>query len=112
MCDVNADFVGKGMQNIGKSLDRFVKKETMTEEQKAEVLGRIKTTTSLDDLKDCTLVVEAATENFEIKKQIFEKLDAITPAECDPFFQYLLDLDHQDRRSNQTSRQSYRNAFL
>ena len=78
ICDVNAEFVEKGIQNIGKSLDRFVKKETMTEEQKAEVLGRIKTTTNLEDLKDCSLVVEAATENFEIKKQIFEKLDTIT----------------------------------
>lgn len=78
MCDVNADFVAKGIANISKSLDRFVKKETMTEAQKAEVLGRIESTTSLDDLKDCSLIVEAATENFEVKKQIFEKLDAIT----------------------------------
>ncbi len=78
MCDVNAAFVEKGIQNIGKSLDRFVKKETMTEDDKAAVLGRIKTTTALDDLKDCSLIVEAATENFEIKKQIFEKLDSIT----------------------------------
>ncbi len=78
MCDVNAAFVEKGIQNIGKSLDRFVKKDTMTEDEKAVVLGRIRTTTSLDDLKDCSLIVEAATENFEIKKQIFEKLDSIT----------------------------------
>ncbi len=78
VCDVDQAFLDRGIQNIGKSLDRFVKKETMTEDQKAEVLGRIKTTTSLDDLKDCTLIVEAATENFDIKKQIFEKLDAIT----------------------------------
>ncbi len=77
MCDVKAEFVERGFANISKSLDRFVKKETMTEEQKGEVLGRIKTTTQLDDLKDCSLVVEAATENFEIKKGIFEKLDSI-----------------------------------
>lgn len=82
MCDVNPDFVERGVANISKSLDRFVKKETMTEEQKGEVLGRIKTTTSLEDLKDCSLIVEAATENFEIKKQIFEKLDSITGAEA------------------------------
>lgn len=82
MCDVNAAFVEKGIQNIGKSLDRFVKKETMTEDEKAVVLGRIRTTTSLDDLKDCSLIVEAATENFEIKKQIFEKLDSITSADA------------------------------
>ena len=49
----------------------------MTEEQKGEVLGHIKTTTQLDDLKGCALIVEAATENFKIKKQIFEKLDSI-----------------------------------
>ena len=77
MCDVEAAFGERGLANIGKSLDRFVKKETMTAEHKAEVLGRIKTTTSLDDLADCSLVVEAATENFDIKKQIFEQLDQI-----------------------------------
>ena len=77
MCDIDQEYLDRGIQNIGKSLDRFVKKETMTEEQKAEVLGRIRTTTNLDDLKGCSLIVEAATENFEIKKEIFEKLDSI-----------------------------------
>ena len=78
MCDIQQDFVERGVQNIGKSLDRFVKKETITEENKNEILGRIKTTTNLEDLKDCTLIVEAATENFDIKKQLFEKLDELT----------------------------------
>jgi 3-hydroxybutyryl-CoA dehydrogenase len=82
MCDIQQDYVDKGFQNISKSLDRFVKKETMTEEQKTEVLGRIKTTTNIEDLEDCTLIVEAATENFEIKKQLFQKLDEITSEEC------------------------------
>jgi len=81
MCDIDQAYLDRGVQNIGKSLDRFVKKETMTEDQKTEVLGRIKTTTSLDELKSCSLIVEAATENFEIKKQIFEKLDSITPSD-------------------------------
>lgn len=81
MCDVEAAFVERGVVNIGKSLDRFVKKETMTEAQKAEVLGRIKTTTDLNDLAHCKLIVEAATENFEIKKQIFQKLDEICTAD-------------------------------
>jgi len=79
LCDISNDLVARGMTNIGKSLDRFVKKETMTEEQKAEILARIKTTTDLSDLKDCTLVVEAASENFDIKKHIFEQLDTICP---------------------------------
>src|SRR6476660_9037137 len=77
MCDVKEDFLNRGFENIGKSLDRFVKKETMTEDEKASVLGRITTTTNLEDLSSCGLIVEAATENFDIKKQIFEKLDAI-----------------------------------
>lgn len=81
MCDIDQAFVEKGLQNIGKSLNRFVKKEAMTEDEKAEVLARIKATTNLEDLKDCSLVVEAATENFEIKRQIFGKLDSITAAE-------------------------------
>jgi len=78
MCDVNEDVVERGLANIGKSLDRFVKKETMTEAQKTEILGRITTTTVLGDTENCSLVVEAASENFEVKKQIFEKLDQIT----------------------------------
>ena len=77
MCDVSQDYVDRGIANIGKSLDRFVKKETITEDQKNEILGRIKATTDLDELKDCSLIVEAATENFDIKSQIFEKLDSI-----------------------------------
>ena len=82
MCDVDQGSLDRGVQNISKSLDRFVKKETMTAEQKGEVLGRITTTTELGDLKDCAVVVEAATENFDIKKQIFEKLDTITRADA------------------------------
>lgn len=82
MCDISDDFVQKGFNNISKSLDRFIKKETLTEEGKAEILDRIKTTTDLNDLKDCFLVVEAATENFEIKKKLFQDLDSITNADC------------------------------
>ncbi|MCY7346338.1 MAG: 3-hydroxybutyryl-CoA dehydrogenase [Pyrinomonadaceae bacterium] len=81
LCDINDEFLEKAVGNISKSLDRFVKKETMTEADKNAALGRIKTTTNLEDLKDCTLIVEAATENFEIKKQIFQKLDEVCAAE-------------------------------
>ncbi len=77
MCDIKEEFVQKGFATIEKSLDRFVKKETLTIEQKDEILSRVKTTTNLEDLKDCFIVVEAATENFEIKTQIFQKLDEV-----------------------------------
>ncbi len=75
LCDVKEDLLERAVANIEKSLDRFVKKETMSEAQKKEILGRIKTTVDLECFKDCFLVVEAATENFEVKKQIFKKLD-------------------------------------
>ncbi|CAN5859539.1 3-hydroxybutyryl-CoA dehydrogenase [soil metagenome] len=81
VCDIKDEFLQKAVGSIGKSLDRFVKKETMTEDDKAAALGRIKTTTNLEDLKRCALIVEAATENFDVKKQIFQTLDANCPAE-------------------------------
>ncbi len=81
VCDIKDEFLQKAIGNIGKSLDRFVKKETMTEADKNAALGRIKTTTNLEELKDCQLIVEAATENFDIKRQIFQTLDAACPAE-------------------------------
>jgi 3-hydroxybutyryl-CoA dehydrogenase len=77
LCDIREDLLERAMTSIAKSLDRFVKKETMTEDEKSAVLGRISTSTELDSLSDCFLVVEAATENFDVKKQIFEKLDLI-----------------------------------
>ena len=82
MCDIEQDFLDRGLANIAKSLDRFVKKESITEQQKGEILGRITTTTNLEDLKGCSLIVEAATETFDIKKQIFEKLDAIAGSDA------------------------------
>ena len=82
VCDIKEEFLEKAIGNIGKSLDRFVKKEAMTEEDKTAALGRIKTTTNLEDLKECSLIVEAATENFDIKKQIFQTLDAACPPDA------------------------------
>ena len=82
MCDIKQDFVERGVLNITKSLDRFVKKETITDENKGEILGRITATTDFDKLKNCDLVVEAATENFDVKKEIFSNLDEVTGAEA------------------------------
>ncbi|MFN2501328.1 MAG: 3-hydroxybutyryl-CoA dehydrogenase [Pyrinomonadaceae bacterium] len=81
MCDVEPDYVERGLSNISKSLDRFVKKGTMTEAEKTDAIGRIRTTTDLLELSKCLLVVEAVTENFAVKKEIFQKLDQVTPAE-------------------------------
>ncbi len=77
MCDISSELLERGLAGISKSLERFVKKETITEAQKAEFLGRITTATDLAGLSGCALIVEAATESFEVKKQIFEKLDGL-----------------------------------
>ncbi len=77
MRDVKEDFVERGMKTIDKNLQRGVNKGKMTEEEKKEILSRIKPTTNLEDLKNCDFVVEAITENFEIKKQLIQDLDSM-----------------------------------
>ena len=77
MQDISAEFVSKGLATIGKNLQRGVDKGKMTAEEKDAVLARIRTTTSLEDFKDVDFVVEAATEKWEIKKQLFETLDRV-----------------------------------
>lgn len=72
--DIAPEQLEKAIQTIDKNLSRSVKKERMTEEEKQAVLTNIKTTDKLEDVKDCDLVIEAATENAKIKKQIFTEL--------------------------------------
>lgn len=81
MNDIKEAFVEKGLATIANNLDRLVKKEKMTVDQKAEVLGRITSSTSYEDAKNCELIVEAATENPTIKFEIFKKLDELTAPE-------------------------------
>jgi 3-hydroxybutyryl-CoA dehydrogenase len=77
MSDISQASLDKGVATISASCDRLIKKAAMTEEQKKTLLSKIKTTTSLTDLKDADLIVEAATENVELKLKIFKELDAI-----------------------------------
>jgi len=76
MIDVAQAALDKGRDTISKNLDRQVKKGTIAESDKTAILGRVKTETSLDAVKGCALVVEAATENRELKFKIFSDLDA------------------------------------
>jgi 3-hydroxybutyryl-CoA dehydrogenase len=77
MMDVSAAALEKGTQTIHSSLDRLIKKNVLTEEKKKEILGRIKTCENMQGLKDCDYVVEAATENIDLKLKIFKELDAV-----------------------------------
>lgn len=76
LVDLNEDALGKGIGTIEKNLGRQLKKGKITEDSMNETLGRIKGTTSIEFSTDVDLVVEAVTENKELKFKIFEDLDA------------------------------------
>jgi 3-hydroxybutyryl-CoA dehydrogenase len=75
MHDIKEEFVERGFSVIDKSLERMVKKEKISEQDKKEILGRIEGSTSLEDMSKADFVVEAATENEALKLQIFMDLD-------------------------------------
>lgn len=79
--DIKDEFVQRGLKGIDKSLSKMVTKGKMTEEAKNEVLGRLHGTVELKDAADCDLVVEAAVEIMDIKKQIFKELGEICKPE-------------------------------
>ncbi|NUN05273.1 MAG: 3-hydroxybutyryl-CoA dehydrogenase [Bdellovibrio sp.] len=76
MLDVNGVALEKGLATIAGSCDRLIKKNAMTDADKAALLGRIKTVQETSALKDCDIVIEAATENIDLKLKIFKDLDA------------------------------------
>jgi 3-hydroxybutyryl-CoA dehydrogenase len=75
--DIKDEFVDRGLAGINKGLSKLVAKEKMTEEVKEDILSRISGTTDMNMAEDCDLIVEAAVENMDIKKQIFSELDKI-----------------------------------
>ncbi len=77
MMDVQEEAVAKGLAIISKSCDRLIKKEKITAENKEQLLAKITTTTELSGLAECDLVIEAATENVDLKLKIFKDLDKV-----------------------------------
>jgi len=80
--DIQASALEKAIQTIGNSLDRLIKKGSLTEVQKQEALGRIQTVTNVQTLGEVELVVEAATEHERIKVEILQALEAQVPRHC------------------------------
>ena len=78
MRDVTQEFVEKGRRRIATDLERRVQKGKMTAEEQKAALGRLTTTARLEDFKDCDLVIEAASEQIPVKKEVFQTLDAVT----------------------------------
>ncbi|MEO6720020.1 MAG: 3-hydroxybutyryl-CoA dehydrogenase [Ferruginibacter sp.] len=83
LVDVNGDQLQKAIATIAKNLNRQVAKETITAEQKNSALANITTCQDIaTGVKDASLVIEAATENVDLKLSIFKQLDAAAPAAC------------------------------
>ncbi|PKO90289.1 MAG: 3-hydroxybutyryl-CoA dehydrogenase [Betaproteobacteria bacterium HGW-Betaproteobacteria-12] len=82
MSDVAQAALERAMNTISGSYDRLIKKEKMTAEQKAAALARIQTATDLAALKDSDLIIEAATENLDLKLKIFKQLDGLAKADA------------------------------
>ena len=75
MRDIEDRFVQGGLKNIDKFLAKSVEKGKMTADQKSAVMGRIKGTTKLEDMKGCDFIVEAVLEVMDLKKEVFKALD-------------------------------------
>ncbi len=80
LIDISEASLKRGMDTIAKNLDRMVAKEKITEADKAKTLGNIQTYTNITEgVKSASLVVEAATENLDLKLKIFKELDEACP---------------------------------
>jgi len=77
MNDIADQFVDRGYDTISKNLDRLVAKEKLTTDQKKAILGRIRKSIRLEDMKNADFIVEAAIEKEDVKVEIFKKLDGI-----------------------------------
>ncbi len=80
MQDISNEAIERGLNTIRTSLDRLIKKGSVTEAQKTEIMGRIKGTTDVQSFKTCDIVIEAATEYVELKLKIFKQIDEVLPA--------------------------------
>lgn len=81
LCDINETFAANGKKKIAAGFEKRIAKGKMTQEEADKILNKI--TTGVKDIcGDCDLVVEAAIENMEIKKQTFKELDAICKPSC------------------------------
>ena len=84
LVDVEQRFVDRGLDTIRKNLEREVSKSKLTSEQRDQALGRITTTIDRGQLANCDFIVEAASERFEIKSELFRDLDRCAQPEDNP----------------------------
>lgn len=79
--EVSDELIKKGFAGIDKSLAKFAEKGTITADQQQEIRGRLNGTTTIDDLADCDIIIEAIIENIEEKRSTYKQLDQICKPE-------------------------------
>ena len=83
LVDISQEALDRAVETISKNLDRLIKKERISAEEKAQTLNLLNTSTSMEDgVKQADLVVEAATENVDLKLKIFGQMDEYAPEGC------------------------------
>jgi 3-hydroxybutyryl-CoA dehydrogenase len=82
LVDISEGALQKALATVGKNLDRQVAKETLSAAQKNAALDKIRTSTDYSNLRDAQLVIEAATENLELKLRVLQQIAAQVGAEC------------------------------
>ena len=80
LIEMRQEFVERALNTIGKNLDRVAKKQSWVPEQVQGIIQRIRGGVSLEEARDCQLVIEAVTESVTVKRTVFEQLDALAPA--------------------------------
>jgi len=79
--EMSEDLITKGFSGIEKSLARFTEKGSITAQQQSEIRGRLKGTTSLEELADCDIIIEAIIENLDTKRETYVRLDDLCKPE-------------------------------
>ncbi|QAY85498.1 3-hydroxybutyryl-CoA dehydrogenase [Pseudomonas arsenicoxydans] len=82
LIDIAESALQKALATVGKNLDRQIAKETLSEAQKLDALARIRTSTDYSSLQNAQMVIEAATENLDLKLRVLQQIAAQVSAEC------------------------------
>jgi 3-hydroxybutyryl-CoA dehydrogenase len=77
--DISEDFVARGLESVGRNLDRMIQRGRFQPDERDRIMRRIDTTSKLEDLKDTDFVIEAVVENEDAKIALFQKLDKVCP---------------------------------
>ncbi len=111
LTDVAEERINAALATINGHLSRQVAKGQIDEAERKAILDRIQVAPTFDKLGDCDLVVEAASENEEVKRKIFTSAALLSQAGRDRRVEYVLDLDHAPRLGDLQSRAFHRHPF-